>query len=103
MPKLSQETIAMLGVGIGLAALILTATTGLRAEIHELRSEMRAEIRNVRTEARTDREILRSEARADRESFQRQILRLTEQHGILSARIDGFRNQSEPPEGGPDG
>ena len=30
MPRLSQETIAMLGVGIGLAALILTATTGLR-------------------------------------------------------------------------
>ena len=29
MPRLSQETIAMLGVGIGLAALILTATTGL--------------------------------------------------------------------------
>ena len=30
MPKLSQETIAMPGIGIGLAALILTATTGLQ-------------------------------------------------------------------------
>ena len=103
MPKLSQETIAMLGVGIGLAALILTATTSLRAEIRELRSELRTEIRDVRTEARADREALRAEARADRESFQREIIRLTEQHGILSARVDSIRNRPGPPEGDPDG
>ena len=112
MPKLSQETTAMLGVGIGLAALILTATTGLRAEIGELGSELRTEIRDVRTEARADlgllraetradREALRAEARADRESFQRHIIRLTEQHGLLSSRIDGIRDQPETTKAAP--
>ena len=31
MPKLSQETLAITGVGIGLAALILTSTAGFEA------------------------------------------------------------------------
>lgn len=118
MPRLSQETIAMLVVGIGLAALIFTGTSGLRGEIQAVRGEMRAiqvemraemqfvqsEIRDVRTEAhadrevlraeaRADREALRTEARADRETFERHIIRLTEQQGILSGHIESIRNQ----------
>ncbi len=64
MPRLSQETLAILGVGIGIAALILTTTAGLRAE-----------------------------ARADRETFQAQILRLTEQQGVLTAHVENIRSQ----------
>ena len=75
MPRLSQETLAILGVGIGIAALILTTMAGLR-------SEMRAEFHSVRTEAR-----------ADREAFQAQILRLTEQQGVLTAHVENIRNQ----------
>ena len=75
MPRLSQETLAILGVGIGIAALILTTTAGLR-------SEMRAEFHSVRIEAR-----------ADREAFQAQILRLTEQQGVLTAHVENIRNQ----------
>ena len=63
MPKLSQETIATLGVGIGLAALILITTADLRAEIREWRFELRTEIRDVRIEAYADRETLRAEVR----------------------------------------
>ena len=64
MPRPSQETLAILGVGIGIAALILTTTAGLRAE-----------------------------ARADRETFQTRILRLTEQQGVLTAHVENIRSQ----------
>ena len=82
MPKLSQETLAIIGASVGLAALILTSTAGIRAEI-----------RDVRTEARTDREALRTEARADRRTFQSHIIRLTEQQGILGGHVESIRNQ----------
>ena len=43
MPRLSQETIALIGVGIALGALILTTTGGLREEIQAVRAEARAD------------------------------------------------------------
>ena len=79
MSTISQETLAIIGASIALAALILTGSAGVRGEIQNVRDEIRA----VRTEARTDREM-----------FQNHILRLTEQQGILSARLDSLR---EPP------
>ena len=82
MPRLNQETLAIIGVGIALAALILTSTAGIRGEIQSVRDELRGEIRDVRIEARTDRDM-----------FQSHILRLTEQQGILSARLDGVADQ----------
>ena len=97
MSRISQETLAIIGAGIALAALILTGTAGVRGEIQDVRDEIRAvraEARAdrevLRAEARTDREALRAEARADREAFQSHILRLTEQQGMLGARIDGI-------------
>ena len=90
MPRLNQETLTIIGASIALAALVLTSTAGVRGEIQCVRDELRAEIRDVRTEAHTDREALRAEARADRDAFQRHIIRLTEQQGILGARIDGL-------------
>ena len=101
MPKLSQETLAMLAVGIGLAALILTATTGLRGEMRAMRTEIRAEIQAVRTEAQADRAALRAEARADRETFERHIIRLTEQQGILSGHVESIRNHLATTQGKP--
>ena len=93
MPKLSQETLAIIGATIALAALSLTGTAELRGEIQAVRTEIRAEIRDVRAEARADREALRAEARADRETFERHIIRLTEQQGILGGNIENVRNQ----------
>ena len=89
MSRLSQETLTIIGATIALAALILTSSAGVRGEIQAVRDE----IRDVRTEARADRDALRAEARADREIFQSHILRLTEQQGILSARLDGLADQ----------
>ena len=97
MSKLSQETLTIIGATIALAALILTSTAGVRGEIQAVRDELR----DVRAEARTERQAIRAEARADREAmraahetFQNHILRLTEQQGILRARLDGL---SDPP------
>ena len=100
MPKLSQETLAVIGASVGLAALILTSTAGIRAEIQTVRTEIqdvRAEARAdrgaLRTEARADREALRAETRAGpRETFERHIIRLTEQQGILSGHVESIRN-----------
>ena len=120
MSRLSQETLAILGVGVALAALILTSIAGVRGEIQAVREELRVEIRAVRDEARAERQTMRTEARAERQAirteahadreafqsqilrltevFQSQILRLTEQQGVLSARIDGLR---DPPAANP--
>ena len=93
MPRLSQETLAILGVGIGIAALILTTTAGLRSEMRAEFHSVRTEIQAVRAEVHADREALRAEARADREAFQAQILRLTEQQGVLTAHVENIRSQ----------
>ena len=82
MSRLSQETLAILGATIALAALILTSTAGVRSEIQA-----------VRIETRADREAMRAEARADRQVFQEQILRLTEQQGVLGGQVEVIRNQ----------
>ena len=90
MPRLSQETLTIIGASIALAALILTSSAGIRGAIRDVRTE----VREVRAEARADREALCTEARTDREAFQSHITRLTEQQGILGARLDGL---SHPP------
>ena len=126
MPRLSQETLTIIGASIALAALILTSSAGIRGEIRDVRTEARADraafqshirdvrakahadreafqsyIRDVRAKAHADREAfqshirdVRAETRVDREAFQSHIIRLTEQQGILGARLDGF---SHPP------
>jgi len=100
MSGLSQETLAILGVGIALAALTLTSITGVRGEIQSLRVEIQAvrteataDRETIRAEARADREAMRAEARADRQVFQEQILRLTEQQGALGGQIGIIRDQ----------
>ena len=78
MARISQETLAIIGATIALAALILTSTAGVRSEIQAVRDELR----DVRAEARTDREV-----------FQGQILRLTEQQGVLGGQVGIIRDQ----------
>ena len=78
MSRLSQETLAIIGVGVALAALILTSTAGVRGEIQAVRDELRD---------------VRAEARADREVFQDQILRLSEQQGVLGGQVGIIRDQ----------
>jgi len=104
MSRLSQETLAIIGATVALAALILTSITGVRGEIQAVRDEARADRQAmraeahadreaIRAEARADREAMRAEARADRQAFQEQILRLTEQQGGLGGQIEIIRDQ----------
>lgn len=102
MPRLSQETLAILGVGVALAALMLTDSVGVRGEFQAVRGEfqavraeiqaVRGEIQAVRSEAHADREAIR----AAHETFQSHILRLTEQQGILRARLDAISDLPAP-------
>ena len=102
--RLSQETLAIIGVGVALAALNIASTAGLRGEIQAVQDEARAERQAIRVEASAERQAMRVEASADREAmhvrhetFRNQILRLTEQQGVLRARLDGV---SDPPTSG---
>ena len=71
MPRLSQETLAIIGATVALAALTLTSVAGVRGDI----------------------QAVRDEARADRQVFQEQILRLTEQQGVLGGQIEVIRDR----------
>ena len=118
MPRLSQETIAVIGVGVALGALILTTTGGLREEIQAVRAEAHAdreaserraaadrEASERRLEAferrmAADREASERRATADREAserrladFEKQIIRLTEQQGTLGGLVEGLRHR----------
>ena len=92
MARLSQETIAIIGVGVtflgvGIAAIALglSVAESLREEMRADRVEARADREAIREEMRADR----AEARADRERFERQILRLTKGQGVLFGLIEG--------------
>ena len=74
--KLSQETIAIVTVGLALAGLVTTTHLSLRAEMRADRAEMRAE------------------ARADREAFEKQILRLTQEQSRLTGAVEQMRTAS---------
>ena len=86
--RLSQETIAIVTVGIALAGLNLASVGDLRDEARADRAAWQAESRQLRDEARADREDFQRQIRADREDFQRQILRLTAQSAKLAAAVD---------------
>ena len=73
MFKLSQETIAIVTVGLALATLIVTGDAANRAE------------------ARADRDAIRAEARADREAFERHITRLTQGQSRLTGIVEQMR------------
>ena len=67
MFKLSQETIAIVTVGLALAGLIVTSTISIRNEIRTVRAEALAD----RTAWQEESRVLRAEARTDRETFEK--------------------------------
>ena len=120
MFKLSQETIAIITVGLTLAGLITTTHLSLRAEMRAEREAIRAEAQAARAEAQAvraeaqaareahraeaqaareahraeaqaAREVIRAEGRADREAFGKQILRLSQEQSRLTGIVDQIR------------
>ena len=84
MLKLSQETIAIVTVGLALATLIVTGDAANRAEARADRETLRAEARADRTEAQAARE-------ADREAFEQHIIRLTPGQSRLTGIVEQMR------------
>ena len=98
MFKLTQESVAIVTVGLTLAALVLTlagfvisSTNDIRAEARADRAAWQAEAQSLRAEARADREALHAEARADREAFEKHITRLTREQGRLTGIVEQMR------------
>ena len=128
MQKLSQETIAILAVGVAVVAVVLTTAGDLRDDMRAIQAESRAEREAIREEARAERETIRKESRAERETireesraareadreearanrerFERELLRITERYGLMNGLVEGLLRAVEtglgPPERGPD-
>ena len=94
MFKLSQETIAIVTVGLALAGLVVASDTAIRSDMQAMRAEARAdreawqaESVRLRAEDRADRD----EARADREAFEKHITRLTQEQSRLTGMVEQMR------------
>jgi len=77
---LTQETIAIVAVGLTLLGTILVTTSRLEARLE-------ARIEHVETRI----ESIQVEIRADREIFSREILRLTSEQSRLAGIVEGPR------------
>ena len=98
MFKLSQETIAIVTVGLALAGLDVHGRIEARADREAIRAEARAEREAIRAEGRADRaeaqaarDAIRAEARADREAFEQHIIRLTQGQSRLTGIVEQMR------------
>ena len=83
--RVSQETVAVVTVGLALAALVMTSTGRVSDRLDHNVAELRAE-------ARADRDAIRAEARADREAFARQIAKLAAGQAHLVGLVESLRD-----------
>ena len=87
MLKLSQETIAIVTVGLTLATLVLTLAGFVISSTGDIRAEARADREAWQAESAR----LRDEARADREAFEKHITRLTQGQSQLTGIVEQMR------------
>ena len=90
MLKLTQETIAIVTVGLTLAALVLTLAGFVISSTNDIRAEARAD----RAAWQAESARLRAEARADREAFEKHIIRLTQEQSQLSGIVEQMSTAS---------
>ena len=88
----------MVTVGVALAGLILLELGETRAEARADRARIEAAMIRMHAEGQAARAEMRAESRAAREAFERRIIQLVEQQGILNGLVDGLRNPISPPE-----
>ena len=88
---MSGEMIAILGVGVALAGVILTATRGLRQDIRQdmARLESRLDGRISALESRLDERINGLESRFD--AMEKQFGELRERMAHLEGLLEGLR------------
>ena len=90
MFKLSQETIAILTIGLTILGTVLYTTGRIEDRIDRIQSEARADRAAWQEEIR----ILRVESRADRETFEKHITRLTQEQSRLTGIVEQMRTAS---------
>ena len=88
--KLSQETIAILTIGLTILGTVLYTTGRIEDRIDRIQSEARADRAAWQEEIR----ILRVESRADRETFEKHITRLTQEQSRLTGIVEQMRTAS---------
>ena len=95
--RMTTETISILGVGAGLAALMLTGYTSLRADLRALhgelidtRGEMHEQVQGVRTEMHDLAQGLRTEMQDLAGSLRTEMAGLA---GNLRTEMDGIRRE----------
>ena len=100
--RISQETIAIVTVGVALAGLNLVTTGDLREEARADRAAWQSQSQQLRNEWQTESRQLRDEARSDRkafqresEAFQREILRLTQGQAERAAIVGSTQPKNE--------
>ena len=72
MQKLSQETIAIIGVGVALAAIVIASVAGLRDDLRVVQAEARAGQEAIRAESQEAREAIRKESQEAREAVRKE-------------------------------
>ena len=87
MFKLSQETIAILTIGLTILGTVLYTTGRIEDRIDRIQSEARAD----RTVWQEEIRSLRAESRADRETFEKHITRLTREQSRLTGIVEQMR------------
>ena len=90
--RISQETIAIVTVGLALAALVVTSTGLVVTSTGRVSDRLDHNVAELRAEARADRAATRAEARADREAFARQIVELTAGQAHLVGLVQSLRD-----------
>ena len=101
--KLTQETIAIITVGLTLGTLIIYTASDIRAEARADREAFYSEMRAMRAEAQADRQANAEERRRfeermdrDRRRFENEILRLTKGQERLVAIVESQPQQQSP-------
>ena len=90
MFKLSQETIAILTIGLTILGTILYTTARVEDRIDGIQSETRADRDAFQAEIRR----LDDQTHADREAFEKHIIRLTQEQSRLTGMAGQMRTAS---------
>ena len=85
---MNKEMYTLIGVGVALAAILITSLSGVRAEITSLRTEMRDGQALLRAEMREGQEALRTEIREGHAALRTEM---RENHAMLHAELVDVR------------
>ena len=84
---MNKEMYTVIGVGVALAAILITSLSGVRAEVASLRTEMRDGQTALRTEMREGQTALRTEMRENHAMLHAELVDVRTGVGQLGERV----------------